>query len=332
MALVHVDDYVTGISSDTFIPLERLGKVMTDTARKYGLRLECTVEPVKMDGMGFFALFKKSQDSLWLTYPKEGMSRICIIEEENAGSYYLNLYVPPNSAEIKMAQKQNMDRNGGVLGGMMAGVGVGKLKRQMQENEQYIKKMTDVIFPEAFNSPELFAVDIDTPSMDNPIPGQYVDETPTYAPDPYDPPPATYPGTIPQPVVPPVQPNPGPVYVDDPEPIYLDTDSEPVNVPELQPVVPAPVTPPTSVMPTPEPSQPQKKPAKLDLTRTQLLILTREEALNGCRKEIVVEGKAVMVDIPAKTTADSVVTVPGLGYLDTSTGERGVLNIQFFID
>lgn len=355
MSVVHVDDYITGIPSPSFIPLEKLGKVMVNTARKYGLQLNCSVESVKMDGMGFLQWFKKGQDGLWIVYPKEGMSRLCIIEEENAGSYYLNLYCPPSSAEIKMAQKQQWN-DGSTFGGMMAKAGQGKLKQQMRANEQYIDKMANVIFPEALNSPELFEIDIDGAGSD-PIPGDYVaDNTPPVIPMPSVPPISSGNGTS---SLPPVIPNSsahsaseaptipsggGVVYVDDPEPFPLEnpypgnnTGSEDITGPVYAaPSILNAKTAPPIVIPDPVPpihTEPVKKKAvNTNPPRNELVFLTREEAMNGCRKEINLDGQIISIDIPAKTTADTILTMPGLGYKDPATGVKGDLNVQFFID
>ena len=341
MSIVHVDDYITGIPSESFIPLEKLGKVMTNTARKYGLQLNCSVETVKMDGMGFLQWFKKGQDGLWIVYPKEGMSRLCIIEEENAGSYFLNLYCPPSSAEIKMAQKQQWN-DGSLVGGMMANAGKGKLKQQMRANEQYIEKMSNTIFPEALNSPELFEVDMDGPGS-GPIPGEFMDDnTPPVIPTPPVPP--VSPGIPPvAPTAPAIPATNGPdsggvVYVDDPETFMLEDGGDGgLNVPNYTPGYSPPVQP---AQPPVQPAQPvspssppaKKKPVNMNPPKNELVFLTREEAMNGCRKEITVDGKTIPLDIPAKTTADTIITIPGLGYKDPTTGIKGDLNVQFFVD
>jgi hypothetical protein len=65
--------------------------------------------------------------------------------------------------------------------------------------------------------------------------------------------------------------------------------------------------------------------------RAQLVILTREEAANGCCKTITIDGTAYDVDIPGGITPTTILDVPGLGYTDPVTGTPGVVKLSFFI-
>ena len=67
-------------------------------------------------------------------------------------------------------------------------------------------------------------------------------------------------------------------------------------------------------------------------SRAQLMILTREEARSGCQKTIEIDGKGYLVEIPAGVTSTTILDLPGLGYFDTETGERGSVRLSFFID
>ena len=67
-------------------------------------------------------------------------------------------------------------------------------------------------------------------------------------------------------------------------------------------------------------------------SRPQLMLLTREEARNGCTKTIEVGGQMYSVDVPAGVTEDTVLDLPGIGYFDTDTGVRGSVRVTFFID
>ena len=67
-------------------------------------------------------------------------------------------------------------------------------------------------------------------------------------------------------------------------------------------------------------------------SRPQLMLLTREEARNGCTKTIEVDGQIYSVDVPAGITEDTVLDLPGIGYFDTDTGVRGSVRLTFFID
>ena len=66
-----------------------------------------------------------------------------------------------------------------------------------------------------------------------------------------------------------------------------------------------------------------------------LVVITRDEARLGCVKEIEVDeagfGSTIKVRIPAGIKLGTKVDVPGLGYFDENTGQRGPLRLSFYI-
>lgn len=65
--------------------------------------------------------------------------------------------------------------------------------------------------------------------------------------------------------------------------------------------------------------------------RPKSVRITREEAKAGCRKTIVVDGQSIEVEIPGGVGVYTKLDVPGLGYFDQMTGERGPLRLSFHI-
>ena len=79
--------------------------------------------------------------------------------------------------------------------------------------------------------------------------------------------------------------------------------------------------------------QPLKPKSKMDPSeRHELVILTRAEAISGCRKTIEIDGSPLTIEIPPNFTPRDSMTFRGYGYRDSYTGERGVLKVQFLID
>ena len=66
--------------------------------------------------------------------------------------------------------------------------------------------------------------------------------------------------------------------------------------------------------------------------RTQLVFLTRDEAQKGCQKLIAIDGQQVPVNIPPGTNGGTDLDLPGYGYPNSRTGQRGVLRLNFFVD
>lgn len=77
-----------------------------------------------------------------------------------------------------------------------------------------------------------------------------------------------------------------------------------------------------------------KKPGRtVDATeRHELVLLTREEAAAGCRKQIEIEGRILTIDVPANLGPKDSLYFEGYGYKDPATGHRGPLKVQFLID
>lgn len=67
------------------------------------------------------------------------------------------------------------------------------------------------------------------------------------------------------------------------------------------------------------------------LMRPTLLRLTREEARNGCRKTVVVDGRHISVNVPPGASVRTPVDIPNLGYRDERTGEVGPLRVCFHV-
>lgn len=65
--------------------------------------------------------------------------------------------------------------------------------------------------------------------------------------------------------------------------------------------------------------------------RPKSVRITREEAKAGCRKTVVVDGQSIEVEIPGGVGVYTKLDVPGLGYFDQMTGERGPLRLSFHI-
>ena len=66
--------------------------------------------------------------------------------------------------------------------------------------------------------------------------------------------------------------------------------------------------------------------------RHELVLLTREEAIAGCRKEIEIDGQILTIDVPPNLGPKESLYFQGYGYRDTATGRRGPLKVQFLID
>ncbi len=66
--------------------------------------------------------------------------------------------------------------------------------------------------------------------------------------------------------------------------------------------------------------------------RHELVMLTGAEAASGCEKVVEIEDQELTIRIPPGTRERDTMTIPGHGYVDQTTGERGVLKIQFLID
>ncbi len=65
--------------------------------------------------------------------------------------------------------------------------------------------------------------------------------------------------------------------------------------------------------------------------RPQLLMISYQEARTGCHKTVTVDGQSVDVDVPAGVDVTTKLDIPGWGYYDELTGERGPLRISFFL-
>ena len=85
-----------------------------------------------------------------------------------------------------------------------------------------------------------------------------------------------------------------------------------------------------SPMPAHEPLK--RKPTMDPSERHELVIITRAEAISGCRKIVEIDGSRLVIDIPPNFTARDSMVFPGYGYPDPATGERGKLKVQFLID
>lgn len=62
--------------------------------------------------------------------------------------------------------------------------------------------------------------------------------------------------------------------------------------------------------------------------RNKLMRLTHDEAMNGCRKTLEIDGQMIQVDIPAGIVDREKLDVPGYGYFDNQTGQRGPLRLS----
>ena len=95
----------------------------------------------------------------------------------------------------------------------------------------------------------------------------------------------------------------------------------------------------TSVQPGPErhvtrQSEPAQDPVDDDdpTVRPQLLLITEQEAREGCTKSVRVEGMgSVDVAVPAGANAGTSIDILGYGYFDDQTGARGPLRVSFYI-
>ncbi len=68
--------------------------------------------------------------------------------------------------------------------------------------------------------------------------------------------------------------------------------------------------------------------------RPRLVMLTREEARTGCRKTIEVDRsthESIQIDVPAGVDVTTKLDVPGYGYFDELSGQRGPMRLTFFI-
>lgn len=65
--------------------------------------------------------------------------------------------------------------------------------------------------------------------------------------------------------------------------------------------------------------------------RPKLLMLTYDEARNGCTKTVEVDGQSIQVDIPAGVDVNTKMDIPNYGYFDEMTGARGPLRLTFFL-
>lgn len=130
-----------------------------------------------------------------------------------------------------------------------------------------------------------------------------------------------------QPAVPQQSPAPAPAKASSPQ------TPGPVQ-PTVQPKVPAHSAQGMYGAPSSDPGNgtPQIKEEAPITSRPQLVLLTREEARIGCSKTIMIDGQAFRVDIPAGVTSETLLDLPGIGYFDTETGERGSVRLSFFID
>ncbi len=66
--------------------------------------------------------------------------------------------------------------------------------------------------------------------------------------------------------------------------------------------------------------------------RHELVFLTRDEAVEGCRKVIEVNGAKIAIDVPPNYKAEKAMIIKGYGHMNEETGERGNLKVQFLID
>ncbi len=66
--------------------------------------------------------------------------------------------------------------------------------------------------------------------------------------------------------------------------------------------------------------------------RHELVFLTRDEAVKGCRKVIEVNGAKIAIDVPPNYKAEKAMIIKGYGHMNEETGERGNLKVQFLID
>lgn len=62
--------------------------------------------------------------------------------------------------------------------------------------------------------------------------------------------------------------------------------------------------------------------------RNKLLRLTQEEARRGCRKTLQVDGRDVVIDVPAGVSNYAKYDLPGYGYKDKATGGYGPLRLS----
>ena len=65
--------------------------------------------------------------------------------------------------------------------------------------------------------------------------------------------------------------------------------------------------------------------------RPKLLMLTYDEARNGCTKQVTIDGQSIEVTIPAGVDVNTKLDIPNYGYFDEMTGARGPLRLTFFL-
>jgi hypothetical protein len=66
--------------------------------------------------------------------------------------------------------------------------------------------------------------------------------------------------------------------------------------------------------------------------RSQLLIITPDEARDGCMKTLrLKDGTEIQVDVPAGANPGTKVDIAGMGLEDARTGRRGPLRVSFYI-
>lgn len=101
---------------------------------------------------------------------------------------------------------------------------------------------------------------------------------------------------------------------------------EPPMAPAPEPIPPQPPAPPQ------EPPKPAAENEKIDLSeRHELVILTREEAISGCRKILEIDGRNLEITVPPHYDIQRSMFFQGLGYHDRATGKTGDLKVDFVI-
>ena len=137
-------------------------------------------------------------------------------------------------------------------------------------------------------------------------------------------------------------PEPAPVVPDKPtfpkfdEPVFPKFDEpvteevkEPVSDEVEEPVV---IVADEPVFTEPKEPAPAKSDSSIDLTeRHELVVLSREEVISGCEKQIEIDGETIEVVIHPHYDVSESMYFDGYGYADKATGKKGRLKVDFLI-